>query len=107
MDVPEKGVRKSGRARKERETERETEVCSFSDLPSYAPAVYAICGGRGSNSYVAYVGMTYDLKKRIMQHFVKQNSSISTGTAMLSAFVLYALIMKRRYYGEVKITRAR
>jgi len=30
-----------------------------------------------------------------------------TGTAMLSAFILYTLMMKRRYYREVKITRAR
>lgn len=30
-----------------------------------------------------------------------------TGTAMLSAFILYTLMMKRRYYREVKLTRAR
>ena len=34
-----------------------TEPKHISDLPQ-APAVYALYGGRGRNSYVAYVGIT-------------------------------------------------
>jgi hypothetical protein len=56
---------------------------SISDLPN-RPAVYALYGGSGSNLYVAYVGVADTLKRRIVQHLVLRNSSITTGTAAVS-----------------------
>src|SRR5688572_9387516 len=55
-------------------------VSSISDLPN-VPAVYAMYGGRGSRQYVAYVGVADLLRQRIVQHLVRRDSSVTTGTA--------------------------
>jgi hypothetical protein len=53
---------------------------SISDLPA-KPAVYALYGGTGRRAYVAYVGITSDLKNRIIQHLIRRDSSVTTGTS--------------------------
>lgn len=49
---------------------------SISELPE-KPAVYALYGGV-DRQYVAYVGVTKNLKGRIIQHLVARDSSIAT-----------------------------
>jgi hypothetical protein len=53
---------------------------SISHLPN-KPAVYAMYGGRGRGLFVAYVGIADVLKRRIAQHLIDRNSSVTTGTA--------------------------
>jgi hypothetical protein len=53
---------------------------SISDLP-LKPAVYALYGGTGRSTYVAYVGVTGNLKNRITQHLIRRDSSITSGTS--------------------------
>ncbi len=55
------------------------EVKLVADLPS-VPAIYGLKGGRTRASYLAYVGKTGDLKRRIKQHLTQRDSSIATGT---------------------------
>ena len=55
----------------------------IADLPA-TPAVYAIQGGWGRYRYVAYVAIADDLKRRIDQHLVRRDSSITTGVAAAS-----------------------
>jgi hypothetical protein len=55
----------------------------ISDLPNN-PAVYALYGGKGSNVFVAYVGVADKLKQRISQHLIRRDSSITTGTSIVS-----------------------
>ena len=55
-------------------------IYSVSDLPA-RPAVYAMHGGRGQRSFVAYVGVADDLKSQITQHLVRRDSSVTTGTS--------------------------
>ena len=59
------------------------EINEIKNLPS-VPAVYALVGGRGSRSYVAYVGIGGKLKGRIVQHLVRKDSSVTTGTTATS-----------------------
>ena len=48
------------------------------------PAVYAFySGGRGPH-YVAYVGIAGKLKQRIVQHLIRRDSSVATGTSAVS-----------------------
>ena len=54
-------------------------IYSFSHLPNY-PAVYVFYGGAGKGSHVAYVGTTKVLKSRIIEHLVKCDRSVATGT---------------------------
>ena len=54
-------------------------IDSFSDLPNL-PAVYVMYGGRGRGSHVAYVGITKVLRNRIIEHLVKRDRSVATGT---------------------------
>ena len=56
------------------------EIYSISNLPK-VPAVYAMFGGIGNRSYVAYVGIAGNLRGRINQHLVLRDSSIATGTS--------------------------
>lgn len=63
-------------------------ISTISDLPTTS-AVYALFGGRGRNSYIAYVGIAQNLKRRIIQHLVKQDSSVSTRTSAVSLNVNY------------------
>jgi hypothetical protein len=58
-------------------------ITSISELPN-VPAVYAMYGGRGSNVYVAYVGIGGKLKMRIEQHLRWRDSSIVTGVSAVS-----------------------
>jgi hypothetical protein len=53
---------------------------SISDLPN-VPAAYAMYGGKGRGLYVAYVGVGGNLKQRIIQHLVRRDSSVATGTS--------------------------
>lgn len=52
----------------------------ISQLPN-VPAVYALMGGRGSRKYFAYVGIADQLRRRIEQHLVKQDSSVAVDTS--------------------------
>jgi hypothetical protein len=48
------------------------------------PAVYAVYGGRGRGLYVAYVGAGGSLKTRLIQHFVRRDSSVVTGRSAVA-----------------------
>ena len=54
-------------------------VRSVNELPP-APAVYAMYGGAG-REYVAYVGLADNLRRRVKQHLVNRDSSVTTGTS--------------------------
>jgi len=56
---------------------------SISDLPSGA-GVYAMYGGLGSNTYVAYIGIGENLKRRVGQHLYRRDSSVVTGVSAVS-----------------------
>jgi hypothetical protein len=43
--------------------------------------VYAMYGGQGRRAYVAYVGVGGNLRQRVMQHLVRRDSSVATGTS--------------------------
>jgi hypothetical protein len=49
-------------------------------LPN-CPALYALYGGTGRHAYVAYVGITDKLKRRVAQHLLTRDSSAATGTS--------------------------
>jgi hypothetical protein len=53
-------------------------VSAITEIPR-APAIYAMYGGDGRR-YVAYVGIGDDLRRRVTQHLVDRNSSVTTGT---------------------------
>ena len=53
---------------------------SISSLPQ-KPALYALYGGRGRGAYVAYVGVGDKLRRRIEQHLVRRDSSVTTGVS--------------------------
>lgn len=55
-------------------------INSVTDLPNVR-AVYAMYGRRGRGLHVAYVGIADALKRRVMQHLVKRDSSVATGTS--------------------------
>ena len=55
-------------------------VNAVSELPQI-PAVYAMYGGRGRGRYVAYVGIAKSLRPRVIQHLVRRDSSVTTGTS--------------------------
>lgn len=55
----------------------------FSDVPKCA-GIYALCAGRGKAMYVAYVGTAKNIKQRIVQHLLRRDSSIVTGTSAVS-----------------------
>ena len=59
-----------------------------------SPAVYAFYGGRGRSSYVAYVGVTRVLKSRVIEHLVKRDRSVATGTT--------AVVLNPDFVTEVK-----
>lgn len=54
------------------------EITAIGKLPT-SPAIYALYGGRDGRAYVAYVGMADNLRRRIIQHLVTRDSSITTG----------------------------
>ena len=53
------------------------------NLPN-APAVYAFYSGGRGPQYVAYVGIAGKLKQRIVQHLIRRDSSVATGTSAVS-----------------------
>lgn len=59
------------------------QVTSITELPN-VPAVYAMYGGQGSSAYVAYVGVADVLRRRVVQHLIRRDSSITTGTSAVS-----------------------
>jgi hypothetical protein len=52
-------------------------------LPN-VPAVYAFYSGGRGPQYVAYVGIAGKLKQRIVQHLIRRDSSVATGTSAVS-----------------------
>ena len=63
---------------------------SISGLPN-VPAVYALYGGRKQKLYVAYVGVANHLKNRIVQHLIRRNSSVTTGTSAVGLHPDYVI----------------
>jgi hypothetical protein len=55
-------------------------LVGIADLPN-CPALYALYGGAGRHAYVAYVGITDKLKRRVAQHLLTRDSSAATGTS--------------------------
>lgn len=55
---------------------------SIGQLPDVA-AVYALMGGQGHSIQVAYVGISDQLRRRIRQHLIRRNSSVTTGTSVV------------------------
>ena len=53
------------------------------NLPN-TPAVYAFYSGGRGPQYVAYVGIAGKLKQRIVQHLIRRDSSVATGTSAVS-----------------------
>jgi predicted GIY-YIG superfamily endonuclease len=49
-----------------------------------SPAIYAMHGGDGRR-YLPYVGIGDDLRRRVTQHLVNRDSSVTTGTGAVSA----------------------
>ena len=58
-------------------------ITSINDLPN-VPSVYAMYGGQGRGLYVAYVGIAGKLKQRIIQHLIRRDSSVATGTSAVA-----------------------
>jgi hypothetical protein len=56
------------------------EITAIDKLPT-SHAVYALCGGRDAHAYIAYVGIAANLRRRIIQHLVARDSSVTTGTS--------------------------
>ena len=57
-------------------------------LPN-VPAVYAFYSEGRRVSYVAYVGIAGRLKQRIIQHLIRQDSSVATGIRGTSVIYLH------------------
>jgi hypothetical protein len=53
------------------------------DLPN-VPAVYAFYSGGRGPQYAAYVGIAGRLKQRIIQHLIRRDSSVATGTSAVN-----------------------
>jgi len=58
-------------------------IPKISSLPN-TPAIYALYGGKGQRKFVAYIGIADKLRQRISQHLVRRDSSIVTGTSIVS-----------------------
>src|ERR1700749_609235 len=56
---------------------------SIADLPN-VPAFYAMYGGQGGSTYVAYVGIADILMRRIRQHLIQRDSSVVVGVTAVS-----------------------
>ena len=68
-------------------------IPKISSLPN-SPAIYAIYGGKGQRKFVAYVGIADKLRQRISQHLVRRDSSIVTGTSIVSLNPDYVTALK-------------
>jgi hypothetical protein len=58
-------------------------VTTISALPNN-PAVYGLYGGNATEREVAYVGIADKLRQRVRQHLLRRDSSVVTGTAVVS-----------------------
>lgn len=56
------------------------EINSIAELPQ-VQSVYAMCGGRDRGLHIAYVGIAGKLRNRVIQHLVRRDSSVATGTS--------------------------
>lgn len=61
----------------------EVDSHAIASLPD-KPAVYAMYGGRGRFSFVAYVGETANLKTRLQQHLIRHVTSITSGVGAVN-----------------------
>ena len=52
-------------------------VSAWTEVPR-VPAVYAMYGGEPPRTWVAYVGIAGDIQGRLIQHFVRRDSSVVT-----------------------------
>jgi hypothetical protein len=58
-------------------------IPKITNLPN-GPAIYALFGGKGKRKFIAYVGIADKLRQRVSQHLVRRDSSIVTGTSVVS-----------------------
>ncbi len=58
-------------------------VSLLSAAPKSA-GIYALCAGHGRHRYIAYVGVTKNIRQRLLQHLVRKDSSIVTGASAVS-----------------------
>ncbi|MCK9580677.1 MAG: hypothetical protein M0Q92_09535 [Methanoregula sp.] len=68
-------------------------IPKISALPN-SPAIYALYGGKGQRKFVAYIGIADKLRQRISQHLVRRDSSIVTGTSIVSLNPDYVTALK-------------
>ena len=68
-------------------------IPDITDLPN-TPAIYVLYGGKGQRKFIAYVGITDKLHRRIHQHLIKRDSSIATGTSVVSLNPDYVTALK-------------
>jgi hypothetical protein len=68
-------------------------IPKISSLPN-TPAIYALYGGKGQRIFVAYIGIADKLRQRISQHLVRRDSSIVTGTSIVSLNPDYVTALK-------------
>jgi hypothetical protein len=68
-------------------------IPKISSLPN-SPAIYALYGGKGQRKFVAYIGIADKLRQRISQHLVRRDSSIVTGTSIVSLNPDYVTALK-------------
>jgi hypothetical protein len=66
---------------------------SISELPDVS-AVYAMYSGKGQGLHCAYVGVAGKLKQRVLQHLVKRDSSVTTGSS--------AVVLRPEYITEIR-----
>lgn len=59
---------------------------TWSQVPA-SSAVYAMFGGEPPRTWVAYVGLAGDLQRRLIQHFVRRDSSVVTRSSAVGVNV--------------------
>jgi len=74
-------------------------IPKISTLPN-SPAIYALYGGKGQRKFVAYIGIADKLRQRISQHLVRRDSSIVTGTSIVSLNPDYVTALKWWVYPD-------
>lgn len=62
------------------------EVTRWAEVPRI-PALYAMYGGDVGRTWVAYVGIAGNLNARLVQHFVRRDSSVVTGTSAVGLHI--------------------
>jgi hypothetical protein len=79
-------------------------VSAWRDVPR-TPAVYAMYGGEPPRTWVAYVGMAGDIQGRLIQHFVRRDSSVVTGSSAVGVNIDLSEI--RRLVGTRRLRKRR